>query len=114
MHLITINSGKKVTEDTLISIEKIKAPILFLSAVNDSIWLSYESSLYMEKYLKEKSFSYPYKHVAYKAISHVMLTETNIVYGLAFKTERKNVSRCKEERIQLKNELLDWIEKVWE
>lgn len=113
MYLITINREKTVTEDALIPIEKIKAPILILSAVNDVIWPSYESGLYMEGYLKEKMFDYPYKHVAFKTMSHAMLTEISIIYKLAFKTERQNKAKCIEERIRLKNELLEWIEQVW-
>ncbi len=113
MHIITINREKTVTEEALILIEKIKAPILLLSAVNDTVWPSYESSLYMEKYLKEKEFSYPYKHVAFETMSHAMLTEIGPIYKLAFKTERRNKAKCAKERIQLKNELLDWTGKVW-
>ena len=113
MHIITINREKTVTEEALILIEKIKAPILLLSAVNDTVWPSYESSLYMEKYLKEKEFSYPYKHVAFETMSHAMLTEIGPIYKLAFKTERQNRAKCAKERIQLKNELLDWTGKVW-
>lgn len=113
MHLISINKEKMVSRETLIPIEKIKAPILFLSAVNDTVWPSYESSLYMEKYLKEKSYAYPYKHIAFENLSHVMLTEISFVYRLAFKTERYNKEKCAKERIQLKNELLNWVQNVW-
>lgn len=113
MHLITINREKTITEDTLIPIEKIKAPILFLSAVKDTVWPSYESSLYMENYLKEKEFAYPYKHVTFKYMSHAMLTEISMIYRLAFKTERHNKENCAKERVQLKKELLDWTETVW-
>lgn len=113
MNLISVNRGKAVTEETLIPIEKIKAPILLLSAINDTIWDSYESSLYMEKYLREKNFSYPYKHIAFRAMGHIMLTKISVFYMLAFKTERQNRAECAKERIQLKNELLEWAEKVW-
>lgn len=113
LHLITINREKTITEDTIIPIEKINGPILFLSSVNDAVWPSYESSLYMEKRLKEKSFSYPYKHVAFLNLSHAMLTEMSIIYKLAFKSERQNAAQCADERKQLVNELLNWIENVW-
>lgn len=113
MYLLDINKGKTVTRETLIPIEKIKAPILFLSAVNDTVWPSYESCLYMENYLKEKEFSYPYKHIAFENLSHAMLTEINFIYRLAFKTERQNKEKCAEERIRLKNELLNWVNNVW-
>lgn len=113
MNLLSINKEKMVTKETLIPIEKIKAPILLLSAINDTIWPSYESSLYMEKYLEEKEFAYPFKHMAFENLSHAMLTEISFVYKLAFKTERCNKEKCAEERIQLKNELLNWVQNVW-
>ena len=113
MNLLSINKEKVVTKETLIPIEKIKAPILFLSAINDTVWPSYESSLFMVKYLEEKAYAYPYKHIAFENLSHIMLTEISLVYKLAFKTERHNKEKCLEERIQLKNELLDWVQNVW-
>lgn len=113
MYLLGINGEKTVTSETLIPIEKIKAPILFLSAVNDTVWPSYESSLYMENHLKNSGFEYPFKHVAFENLSHAMLTEINWVYRLAFKTERRNKDKCAEERVRLKSELLNWVENVW-
>lgn len=113
MYLLGINGEKTVTSETLIPIEKIKAPILFLSAVNDTVWPSYESSLYMENHLKNSGFAYPFKHVAFENLSHAMLTEINWVYRLAFKTERRNKDKCAEERVRLKSELLNWVENVW-
>ena len=111
--LLTINKEKTVTEDTIIPIEKINGPILFLSSINDKVWPSYESSLYMENRLKEKSFSFPYKHIAFHNISHVMFTEISIIYKLAFKSERQNVTQCAKERKQLADELLNWVSNVW-
>lgn len=114
LHLLTVNREKTITEEALIPIEKIKAPVLLLSAVNDCVWPSYESGVYMEKYLQEKGFSYPYKHVAFSFMSHAMLTDISFIYRLAFKTERKNKEECAREREKLKKELLDWVENVWE
>ena len=112
-HLLTINKEKTVTEDTIIPIEKINGPILFLSSVNDQVWPSYESSLYMEKRLEEKAFSFPYKHIAFHHISHAMLTEISIIYKLGFKSERQNATQCAKERKQLADELLNWVSDVW-
>ena len=113
LNLLTINSGKTVTEDTMIPIEKINGPILLLSSINDTVWSSYESSLYMENRLKEKSFSFPYRHIAFHNISHAMITEINIIYKLGFKSERQNATQCAKERKQLADELLNWISNVW-
>lgn len=113
MHLITVNREKTVTEETLIPIEKIEAPVLILSAVNDTVWPSYESGLYMENHLKMVGFPYKYKHVAFETMSHAMVSEINLIYRLAFKTERRNKEKCAEERERLKRELLDWVERTW-
>lgn len=113
LHLITINRDKDITEDTIIPVEKIKAPILILSAVNDAVWPSYESGLYIEQRLKENNFAYPYKHIAFPNISHAMLTDISPIYKLAFKSERQNKDKCKAERKQLANELLNWVNSVW-
>lgn len=54
-----------------------------------------------------------FKHIAFENLSHAMLTEIDFVYRLAFKTERYNKEKCAEERIQLKKELLNWVQNVW-
>lgn len=113
MHLITINREKTVKEEHIIPIEKINGPVLLLSALNDTVWPSYESGMYMEKRLQAKGFKYPFKHVAYPTMSHAMMTEINRIYRLAFKTERQNKKQCAVERTQLAEELLKWINEVW-
>ena len=67
----------------------------------------------MEKYLEQKEFVYPFKHVAFDNLSHAMLAEISFVYRLAFKTERHNKEKCAEERIRLKKELLNWVQNIW-
>ncbi len=67
----------------------------------------------MEKYLQEKEFAYPCKHRSFSAMSHAMFAEIGIICRLAFKTERHNKIKCAEERRQLQNELVNWVEKVW-
>ncbi len=109
LHLITINSDKDVTEDPIIPVEKIKAPILILSAVKDAVWSSHESGLYIEKRLRENNFSYPYKHIAFPNINHAMLTDISLIYKLAFKTERQNKEKCRQERAKLEEKILSWV-----
>lgn len=113
LRLREINSDKDVEEEHIIKVENIKAPILLLSGVNDAVWPSYESALYIEKRLKEHGFHYPVKHVAYKALGHGMLTELGIGYRLLFKTERQNKEACARERRQLKEVLLSWVCSYW-
>lgn len=113
MHIITFNRDKEVTPESLIAIEKIKAPILFLSSRNDTVWPSYESAVYMENKLNEINFPYEHKHVAYENMSHALLTKLPLIYKLAFKAERENTQGCKRDRESLKKELLDWVNQVW-
>lgn len=113
LHLITINREKTVKEEHLIPVEKINGPVLLISAVNDKVWPSYESGMYLEKRLQEKEFAKPFKHIAYPTMSHAMLTEISWLYKLAFKTERQNKKQCAVERAQLAKELLKWVNEVW-
>ena len=113
MHIITFNKDKEITPETLIHIENIKAPILFLSSKNDTVWPSYESALNMEKRLKEIGFPYEHKHVAYDNMSHAMLTKLPFIYKIAFKSERNNPKGCASDRENMKQELLSWVENIW-
>ena len=114
LHLITINREKAVKEENIIPVEKINGSVLLISAVNDKVWPSYESGMYLEKRLQEKGFDKPFKHIVYPTMSHAMLTDINWIYRLAFKTERQKKRQCAVERKQLGNELLNWVNVVWE
>ena len=113
MHIITFNREKDITSQSMIAIENIKAPVLMLSSKNDTVWPSYESSVYMEKKFTEINYLYPHKHVAYESMSHALLTELPFIYKLAFKAERNNPKGCKKDREKMKKELLDWVNEVW-
>ncbi len=113
MHIITFNRDKDIIPESLIPIEKIKAPVLMLSSKNDTVWPSYDSALYMEKRFAENNFPYVYKHVAYEHISHALLTRPPFLYRLAFKAERNNAKACKSDREKIKEELLNWVNNVW-
>ena len=113
MHIITFNRDKDVTPETIIPVEKIRAPVLMLSSVHDEVWPSYESAVYMEKRLTEACFPFPHKHVAYKHMSHAVLTELPWIYKMAFKSERQHPAECRKDREALKQELLDWVNGTW-
>ena len=112
LHIISFNRGKKVTPETVIRIQRIKAPILFISSRHDEVWDSYKSSVIMERILDKKNFPYPHRHIAYDYLSHAMLTELPLIYKLAFKTERQNPGKCAEERERLKKELIAWVKET--
>jgi len=113
MHIITFNKEKDITAESIIPFWNIKAPILILSAKNDTVWPSYDSAVYMENRLNETNYAYMHKHVAYENMSHALVTELPLIYKLAFKAERNNASKCKEDREAMKRELLEWVTKVW-
>lgn len=113
LHLIDFNKDKEIIPESIINISKIKAPILMLSSKKDSVWPSYDSAVYMNNKLKETNFSYPYKHIAYENISHALLTKIPYLYKIFFKTERENPIECKEDRDNLKKDLLEWVNNVW-
>ena len=113
MHIITFNRDKDVTPETLIPIDRIKAPILMLSSRHDEVWPSFESATWMEEKLTAISYPYPHRHVAYAHMSHAALTKLPWIYRLAFKSERQHPAECAADRAALRRELLDWVEKVW-
>ena len=84
-----------------------------LSSTHDEVWLSYESASYMEKKLNEIGFPYPHKHIAYKHMSHAVLTRLPWIYKMAFKSERQHPKDCAKDREALKTELLDWVNNAW-
>ena len=110
LHIIRFNRDKKVTPETVIPVEKIEAPILLLSSKRDEVWPSYDSSLYIEKRLRENGFAYPVKHVAYESMSHAMITRISFGIRLVFKTERQNVKACEIERSKMGKELIEWVD----
>ena len=113
LHIISFNKDKDVTPDTLIHVEKINGPVLFLSSKHDEVWPSYESAVYMDNKLSETGFPYEHKHVAYENMSHAMITTIPFIYKMAFKSERQHPAECEADRIKLRAELLNWVNEVW-
>ena len=84
-----------------------------MSSKNDSVWPSYESGIYIEDKLTEIDYPYEHKHVAYENMSHALLTHLPIIYKLAFKSEREKGKACTIDRNNMKMELLNWVNDVW-
>ena len=113
LKLLTINSDKDVTEETIIPVEKINGPVLLISSKHDEVWPSYESALFIEDRLNSVSFPYEHKHVAFENMSHAVIVHLPWIYKLAFKSERDHTKECANDREKLKRELLAWINEVW-
>ncbi|HBZ03990.1 MAG TPA: hypothetical protein DEO83_09295 [Lachnospiraceae bacterium] len=109
-----INSDKDVTPDTIIPVENINGPVLFISSKHDEVWPSYESACIMEKKLESVSFSYEHKHVAFDNMSHAAIVHLPWIYKFAFKSERQHPKECAGDRERMKMELLSWIKTVWQ
>ena len=108
-----INSDKDVTPDTIIPVENIKGPVLFLSSKKDEVWPSFESACIMEEKLESVSFPYEHKHIAFENMSHAAIVHLPWIYKMAFKSERQHPKECARDRERMKMELLAWIEDVW-
>lgn len=78
----------------------------------DTIWPSRESAEHIVKRLKEKNFSYPYKHVCYEHMSHMMLEYCGAEIKYFIKSERKYPEECAGERKEMEKECVEWIENV--
>jgi len=61
-----------IYERAAIPIERIRCPILFISGRDDQTWPSYELSERAMKRLKEKEFSFPYKHIGFEDAGHMI------------------------------------------
>ena len=114
LHILTFNKDKDVSEENLIPVEKIKAPVLLLSSKHDEVWPSFESASYIENKLTESGFTYPHKHIAYEHMSHAAITELSGIYKMAFKSERRHPEECRADREAMKKELLKWVNEVWQ
>lgn len=114
LHIITFNRDKEITDETLIPIENIQAPILLISSQHDEVWPSYESACYMENKLTDIHFPYPHKHIAYEHMSHAAITKLPWIYKMAFISERRHSGQCNDDREAMKKELLDWVEHIWD
>ncbi len=113
-NILPYNSGKDIKEESLISIEKIQAPILMFSTAADTVWPSVESCEYMMERLKNYNYTYPYEHISYKHISHFMLPMRRIwLLKLMFRSERIYTKECQENRADMNNRILKWVKEVW-
>lgn len=112
-HLLKFNTGKDIQSDSVIPVEKINGPILMLSVAKDTIWPSKESAELMSQRLEQKGFSYPFKHICYEHMSHMMLEYCGSEIKYFIKSERAYPLQCQKERQEMGMACVEWIEKVW-
>lgn len=112
-HVLDMNMGKTVAEESIIPVEQVKAPILILSVAMDTVWPSKESGEKLISRLTEKQFQYPYKHVCYEHMSHMMMEYCGSEIKYFVKSEKQYPEECAKERKDMGKECVDWIENVW-
>lgn len=112
-NILEVNTGKDICEESVIPLEKIKAPILMLSVEKDTIWPSKESAEKMELRLKQSNFDYPFKHICFPNMSHMMLENCGSAIKYFIKSEKEYPEECARERIKMGKACVEWIENIW-
>ncbi len=112
-NILQVNTDKIVIPESIIPVEKIEAPILMFSTSVDTVWPSRESCKKLEERLRENNFSYPYRHICFDYMSHMMMEYCGPKIRWFIKSERQYPEECAKERIEMGNICVDWIKNVW-
>ncbi|MCD8190850.1 MAG: hypothetical protein LUD78_11685 [Clostridiales bacterium] len=112
-NILEFNTGKAINPESIIPVEKIKAPILLFSTKADTIWPSAESGQKIAERLEEHDFPYPYQHICFDHMSHMMLENCGSAIRWFIKSEKQFPEECAKERIIMGEECVRWIEQVW-
>lgn len=112
-NILEINTGKEIVPQSIIPIEKLKIPILMFSTKTDTIWPSTESCEKMCGILEENHYPYPYKHIAFEHMSHMMLEYCGREIKYFIKSEKEAPEECYAERDIMGQETILWIREVW-
>ena len=64
---------QKPNPDAVIQAEKITGPILLISSKMDTMWPSEPAARKIMERLRERNFSYPYRHLSYNYGSHLFV-----------------------------------------
>lgn len=100
---------KRGNADTVIPVEKIRGPILLMSATHDESVPGKQDAEVLVKRLKEKNFQYPYKHINFENGSH------NLGYfpvnNWALPREKHFPEECRQAREEALEIILDTLER---
>ena len=108
-NILPINTGKKVADESVIPVEKIKAPILMFSTKVDTIWPSEESCEKIMQRLRENEFKYQYKHVSFDHMGHMMMEYCGKEIKYFIKSEKEDPEACYRERAEMGRIAVEWI-----
>lgn len=112
-NILSINTGKVVSEASIIPIEKVNGPVLIFSTKTDTVWPSSDSGERLISRLEAAVFRYPYRHICFDHMSHMMFENANSLVRLLFKSERNYPKECKEERKRMREETENWLKNIW-
>lgn len=112
-NILEVNTGKTVLPESVIPVERIQAPILMFSTAVDTIWPSKESGEKLESRLRENQFAYPYKHICFEHMSHMMLENCGSQIKWFIRSEKEYPMECAKERKVMGDTCIDWLENVW-
>ena len=112
-NILEVNTGKIVLPESIIPIEGIKAPILMFSTSADTIWPSKESCEKLVDRLSKNGFSYPYRHICFEHMSHMMMEYCGSQIKWLIKSEKRYPEECARERKEMGHICLDWIKNTW-
>ena len=115
-NILDYNTGKNVTDESVIPVERINGPVLLISTDADTVWPSAEQADHIEKYLQEHDFSYEVKSLKYENVSHfaVPVRSNTWLLKLLFKTEREHPEECKKQRDDLYAQPVDFVLNHWQ
>jgi len=114
-NILEYNTGKNITEETIIPMEKIKGPILLISSSVDTIWPSAKQSDFIVTYLQKADFPFGLMCLRYDHMSHVAIPSSSNLWllKLLFRSERQNPQKCAKQRAELSADLIDFVTKRW-
>jgi len=112
-NILEVNTGKIVLPESIIPIERIKAPILMFSTSVDTIWPSKESCEKLEYRLSKNDFSYPYHHICFEHMSHMMMEYCGSQIKWFIKSEKQYPEDCARERKEMGDICVGWIKNTW-
>ena len=112
-NLLKVNSGKDVTEESVLPVEKISGPVLIFTTEADNVWPSKESGEKLMARLETSGFAYPHRCICYQRMCHFMMENANSMTRLISKSEKQYPGECAAERKNMGEETLNWVENIW-
>lgn len=115
LNILSYNTGKDVTDESIIPVENIRGPILLISTEADTVWPSTEQAAHIVSNLQEHDFPYEVKSLTYEKISHfaIPMRSNTWLLKLMFRSERQFPEECAAERTDLSEQAVDFIQNHW-